>query len=128
MIKSVAERKLIMKKSKIFGSILALTLALVPTVGTVASNNSTVTNSITASAANVAGCYRAKYDIYCYNYSSWGGFGQSYTVIPRGSYISISCERPAPALDGSSNYAYYYWGHYNGHTGYFKKSDIYRYA
>ena len=48
-----------MNKKKILSTFLAVALALIPTVGTVASNSFSNSNSITASAAT-PGCYRVR--------------------------------------------------------------------
>lgn len=109
-----------MKKTKLFGSILALTLALVPTVGTVASNNSSFTNSITASADSCSGCYKTKKS--CYMYASNGSAVWSTgSLIPQGAYISVSCYAFLP--NGR-----YYYGRYNGKSGCFKESDLMFYS
>lgn len=124
MIKSVAERKLIMKKSKIFGSILALTLALVPTVGTVASNNSSCINSITASAAT-PGCYRVSVSSKLLT-RAWEPYSKQYVIrtyygaptIPAGTYVSSN----GVEYDGFIRITY------AGQIGYYPKNYLTWYA
>ena len=113
-----------MLKNRIIGGLAALTMTAAPVTAFIATNSSTIVNSLTASAAT-PGCYRpncnAEYKLKCEGNNWYGHYSFLYGpvgTIPRGTYISCSGET---YNDGGTIYLSAY---YNGKNVYVKESDL----